>query len=111
MIGENSIKNELGGHTPHETKGGMIEVEKASEAATPEDLKLSDEQTNYIQNIPILYRTRHERAMLFKISPRRAIAAKCYDCCCWDRTEVYQCTAFCCPLYRYRPQKKEVSNE
>jgi len=36
------------------------------------------------------------------ISPTNAIKAKCLDCCCGDRREVRDCTAYTCPLFPYR---------
>ena len=38
-----------------------------------------------------------------KASPRQAIKAFCAECVGYDRTAVTQCTAYACPLWRYRP--------
>ncbi len=37
-----------------------------------------------------------------KLTPMRAIRAKCLDCCCWQPSEVRLCTTKQCPLYSYR---------
>lgn len=39
-------------------------------------------------------------------SYKDAIKAKCYDCCCYDFTEVRLCQAFSCPLWAFRLGKK-----
>ena len=38
-------------------------------------------------------------------SLKRAIGAKCLDCCAWQKNEVAKCTAVLCPLWMYRPWK------
>lgn len=40
--------------------------------------------------------------MVRKLTPIKAIRAKCLDCTCWSTTEVEQCTAKDCPLWGYR---------
>ena len=40
-------------------------------------------------------------------SLRAAINAKCYDCCCYSRTEVGKCTSYECPLHKLRPWVKK----
>lgn len=43
-----------------------------------------------------------------KASPRAAIKAFCAECVGYDRDAVAGCTAYACPLWRYRPfQTKE----
>ena len=115
MIGENSHKNiremRIANLALSRSRREPADVEMLKKNQQILDLKLSEEQLEHIEGLNMSYKMRHARAMAGKASMRQAIAAKCYDCCCWDRTEVYQCTTFCCPLYRYRPQKKEVSNE
>ena len=37
-----------------------------------------------------------------KISPIKAIRAKCLDCCCGQTNEVLLCTCTDCPLYVFR---------
>lgn len=37
-----------------------------------------------------------------KLTPMKAIRAKCLDCCCGSTYEVKLCTATQCPLYEYR---------
>ena len=39
-------------------------------------------------------------------TPRKAIRAKCLDCCCGHPSEVRICTAVKCPLYPYRMGKR-----
>ena len=40
-------------------------------------------------------------------SLRLAINAKCFDCCCGQKTEVRQCTVESCSLWKLRPWKGE----
>lgn len=37
-----------------------------------------------------------------KLTPMKAIRAKCLDCCCGQPSEVRKCPATDCPLFRYR---------
>lgn len=37
-----------------------------------------------------------------RLTPIRAIRAKCLDCSCWQPKEVRQCPHAECPLYPYR---------
>lgn len=37
-----------------------------------------------------------------KLTPMRAIRAKCLDCCCGQAIEVRLCEAKTCPLHEYR---------
>lgn len=41
-----------------------------------------------------------------KASPRAAIKAFCAECQGYDRDAVAGCTAYACPLWRYRPHQK-----
>lgn len=40
------------------------------------------------------------------LTPRKAIRAKCLDCCCGHPSEVRDCTAKNCPLYPHRFGKR-----
>lgn len=40
------------------------------------------------------------------LTPRKAIRAKCLDCCCGHPSEVRDCTAKKCPLYPHRFGKR-----
>lgn len=42
-------------------------------------------------------------------SPRAAIKAFCLECVGWQRAEVVRCTAPACPLWSYRPFRKELT--
>lgn len=44
-----------------------------------------------------------------KASPRAAIKAFCMECVGWRRAQVTRCTASVCPLYAYRPFRKEAT--
>lgn len=37
-----------------------------------------------------------------RLTPLKAIRAKCLDCCCWNSYEVKLCAAKKCALYPYR---------
>jgi hypothetical protein len=39
-------------------------------------------------------------------SPRKAIKAKCLECCGYSRADVTACVATRCPLHAYRPYQK-----
>lgn len=36
------------------------------------------------------------------LTPKEAILAKCYDCCCYDKKEVKACTIKHCPLMKLK---------
>lgn len=37
-----------------------------------------------------------------RLTPIKAIRAKCLDCCCWQKSEVKNCEIITCALYPYR---------
>lgn len=43
-----------------------------------------------------------------KLTPMRAIRAKCLECCCGSAFEVKLCEVKSCPLYDYRLGKKSI---
>lgn len=45
--------------------------------------------------------------MMERLSPMKAIRAKCLDCCADQQAEVRFCEVFCCPLWRYRMGREE----
>lgn len=55
----------------------------------------------------------------FEMTVKQAVIAKCFDCCCYDPSEVRQCTSVKCPLHSLRDKwcpskvypKKELSEE
>jgi hypothetical protein len=55
--------------------------------------------------IPIIHRQTYDRAMKGK-SLKSAIKSFCLECCCWQKEEVRLCTSLACPLFPYRPYKK-----
>ena len=67
-------------------------------------MELTDSQKDRLRHIPSKFRGTFTKAWLRKASSRRAIYAKCLDCCCYQQTEVRMCTAQCCPLFAYRPK-------
>lgn len=44
--------------------------------------------------------------MADRLTPVKAIRAKCLDCCCGQRGEVRLCPVPSCPLYPYRLGKR-----
>ena len=42
-----------------------------------------------------------------RLTRAKAIRLKCLDCCCDQRTEVKNCVAKECPLWRFRMGKEE----
>jgi len=53
--------------------------------------------------------------MIKRLTPMKAIRAKCLDCCAGQFKEVRCCTSEDCPLYIYRlgrnPKRKGVGNK
>ena len=47
-----------------------------------------------------------EKALDNPTSLRKAVNAKCWDCCCEVRIEVTKCSATDCPLWKLRPWQK-----
>lgn len=60
-------------------------------------------------------RNRKEEKRLGKVTPIKAIRAKCLECCAGQTTEVRLCTIKNCALYPYRmgrrPKDEECINE
>ncbi|MCB6366634.1 hypothetical protein LI291_10665 [Intestinibacillus massiliensis] len=46
-----------------------------------------------------------------KLTPIKAIRAKCIDCCCGQRQEVRLCAVTGCPLHEYRMGKRPKNRE
>ena len=44
--------------------------------------------------------------MAERLTPIKAIRAKCLDCCCGQRQEVRLCPVSACPLFPYRLGKR-----
>lgn len=38
----------------------------------------------------------------YELTPKEAILAKCYDCCCYQGVEVKACTSKNCPLFKFK---------
>lgn len=63
-----------------------------------------------LQQMGTSYRGVYKRAMTGK-SRAAAMTAFCYECCGWQRAEVYACTDTGCPLYPYRPTSDVPQDE
>jgi len=48
------------------------------------------------------YNDRTDFTQFDDLTPKQAIMAKCYDCCCYDRKEVKYCDVKDCPLYPFK---------
>ena len=46
-----------------------------------------------------------------KLTPARAIRAKCIDCCGGNLENITNCTIIDCPLYMYRKGRKPKTEE
>ena len=50
-----------------------------------------------------------------EITPKKAIMAKCYDCCVYDRSEVKKCMNTHCPLWplkeKWMKRAKKVNKD
>ena len=58
--------------------------------------------------MPESYRGTYLKATRGEASPRVAIKSFCSECVCWNRAEVRACTDTACPLWKYRPFRKEA---
>lgn len=56
--------------------------------------------------VKVIRRTPVEIWQEDKLSLRKSINAKCFDCCCGDIEEVKGCTVQVCPLWLVRPGAK-----
>ena len=45
-----------------------------------------------------------------KLTPMKAIRARCLDCCCGSSNEVKECTAVNCPLWGFRLGHKPLED-
>ena len=69
-----------------------------------------------IEDAPTKQRSLYAKALEGKLSPRRAIAIKCHECCAWERFQpspdgkgidmIRDCGVRRCPLWAYRPFQK-----
>lgn len=90
------------------TKGGS---EKRMEATMNEVENLSVEQkiekirARRLAACPMSSKRLLADCWAKKASPRQAIKAFCHECQGYDRDGVAGCTAYACPLWRYRPSQ------
>jgi len=56
------------------------------------------------------HKSTYKRAMLKTLSPRQAIRIKCYECNNFEDaiSRTKDCNISICPLWAYRPQRKEM---
>ena len=52
---------------------------------------------------PSQCRLLYGRSLAGKLSPRRAIWAKCLECSCWSPSEAHRCPVKACPRWAYQP--------
>ncbi len=60
-----------------------------------------------LEEMPVTFRKRYIVALSGK-RPMKAIEAFCYECICWQRGHVQECTAQACPLWDYRPEQSKA---
>ncbi len=65
-----------------------------------------DKVLKRLNDVPDRYKKNYEKAMTGK-NRAAAVKAFCLECVTWQREEVKLCTAPACPLFPYRPYKKE----
>ena len=57
----------------------------------------------------------YEEVMMAKLTPLKAIRAKCRDCTCNQNVEIRECPITDCPLYEYRmghrPKNDDVGED
>lgn len=66
----------------------------------------AEKQAKRLAAMPSSLRPLFARAYSNGCSPRAAIKAFCIECQGYERAAVTTCTAFACPLWRYRPFQK-----
>jgi hypothetical protein len=66
----------------------------------------AEKQAKRLAAMPVSLRTLFARAYAKNCSPRAAIKAFCIECQGYDRPAVTSCTAYACPLWRFRPFQK-----
>lgn len=47
---------------------------------------------------------------LIRLTPTKAIRAKCIDCCCGQVAEIRRCSIKACALWRYRMGREQRDN-
>ena len=57
--------------------------------------------------IPKSHKKNYDKAMRGR-SLKAATKAFCLECVCWEKEEVRECTDLSCPLYPYRPYKRQI---
>jgi hypothetical protein len=75
-------------------------------------MKTDEQQIRaWLDNIPTTYRGKFRRDWLTAMTTRKlkkAIAAKCQDCCNWQSPEVRDCSIITCPLWPHRTHKSNA---
>jgi len=68
-------------------------------------------QERELEGCTPMYKGVLKKAYAGTASPRVAIRAMCLSCVGYLRVEVTNCTAFGCPLHKYRPYQDGVDDE
>lgn len=58
--------------------------------------------------MPRKYQKLYDRVIAGQSSPREAIKLHCLECNGWVRGEAEQCMEWACPLYQFRPYRKDT---
>ena len=66
----------------------------------------AEKQAKRLSAMPSSLRPLFVRAYAKNCSPRAAVKAFCIECQGYDRAAVTACTAYACPLWRFRPFQK-----
>ena len=67
-----------------------------------------EKQAQRLKQMPVSLRNLFTRVYAKNCSPRAAIKAFCIECQGYERAAVTDCTAYACPLWRFRPFQKAV---
>lgn len=89
------------------TSEQRIQMKAEREQKIADFIAENTQQANYLKLIPV-----NQRWLFYKIyqgenSMKKATKAKCLDCSQFDKEEIRSCNIVSCPLYNFRPYKKE----
>ena len=89
-----------------------LDTDKALASDSSDQTPLRDARgTPFEEEVSVNYRKLAQRALDGKVSPRQAIKAFCLRCVGYARNDVRDCSAYTCPLWRYRPYQAGDEDE
>lgn len=72
--------------------------------------KIDAKRAKRLATVPMSHRKLFERSWTGKPSRKGAVKAFCLECIGFERQAITECTAYACPLWRFRPYQTKAED-